>query len=102
MPAPHLDLPFRVEGGRVATTVENTPQEIRNCVVSCLRTRLGSRVDAPAYGIPNELFARQPRSPDAGPYLRAVEATEPRAALLGSAEIEGLVRRIVFKEGAGA
>lgn len=99
MPAPHLDFPFRVEGGRAATTEQNTPEEIRNCVIACLRTRRGSLLDFPDFGVPNELFSRQPPVPSVEAYVRAVEEAEPRASLLGEAAIEGLVRKIVFREG---
>jgi hypothetical protein len=99
VPAPHLDFPFRVEGGKVATVEQNSRAEVRNCVIACLRTRRDSLIDFPDYGIPNELFSRQPRRPDAGAVLRAVEEAEPRASLLPTAEVEDLVRRYVFKEG---
>jgi phage baseplate assembly protein W len=95
---PQFAHPFRVEGGSVATVPQGSLEEIRQCVVACLRTRVGSRLDAPTYGVPNKLFERQPRMPTADAYLRAVEEAEPRAALLGQAEVEGLIQRVVIEQ----
>lgn len=98
MRAPHLAAPFRVEGGRVALVEQDSKEEIRQCVLACLRTRLGSRLEASDYGIPDLTFKRQPRTPDASVYLRAVEEAEPRAALLGRADVEGLIQRVVLEQ----
>jgi phage baseplate assembly protein W len=87
-----------VEGGRVAVVEQDTKEEILQCVLACLRTRLGSRLEAPEYGVPDQTFKRQPRNPDVSVYLRAVEAVEPRASLLGRAEVEGLIQRVVLEQ----
>lgn len=96
---PQFAVPFHVEGGKVAVVEQGSAQEIRDCVVACLRTKVGSRMDAPEYGIPDKTFSRQPRNPSADVYLRAVEEAEPRARLLGSAEVEDLIQRVTLKEG---
>ena len=96
--APHLAAPFRVENGRVATVAQDSAEEIRQCVMACLRTKVGSRMDAPEYGIPDLTFKRQPRVPSAEVYLQAVEEAEPRARLLGRAEVEGLIQRVVLEQ----
>jgi len=98
MRASHFDLPFRVDDGQVATVEQDSRGEVRNCVIACLRTRYGSLIDFPEYGVANELFTRQTRNPSPDDYLRAIEEAEPRASLLGRAELEGLVRRYTFTE----
>lgn len=95
---PHLAQPFRVEGGKVATVAQNSPEEIRQCIVACLRTKVGSRLEAPDYGIPDLTFKRQPRQPVPDAYIKAVEEAEPRARVLGRAEVEGLIQRVVLEQ----
>lgn len=97
MPAPQLAHPFRVESGRVATVDQDSLEEIRACVLASLRTRLGSRMDEPDYGVPSQVFKRHPRHPVPDVFLRAVERDEPRAALLGTAEVEDLILRVVIE-----
>jgi phage baseplate assembly protein W len=95
---PHLAAPFRIENGRVATVPQGSAEEIRQCVIACLRTKVGSRLEAPDYGIPDLTFKRQGRNPTADAYLRAVEEAEPRARLLGRVEVEDLIQRVVLEE----
>ena len=99
MAIPHLSFPLRVEGGKVASVEQDSPEEIRNCVLASLNTFVGSRIDAPEYGIVDETFKRQTTNPSVDTYLRAVEEDEPRAHVLGGAEVEGMIRRVVLKEG---
>ncbi|HEY6731905.1 MAG TPA: hypothetical protein VI039_12895 [Solirubrobacterales bacterium] len=87
-----------MEGGRPATVEQDSAEEIRQSVMACLRTKVGSRIEAPEYGIPGRTFRRQPRTPTADVYLRAVEEAEPRARLLGRVEVEGLIQRVVLNE----
>ncbi|ADB50173.1 hypothetical protein [Conexibacter woesei] len=70
---PHLSLPLRVERGRFATVEQDSAQHIAECVEAAARTELGSRIEAPDFGIPNYLMA-------AG----GVDVDELRAALLDS------------------
>ena len=96
--AQHLAQPFRVEAGKVATVGQNSAEEILQCVLACLRTKIGSRLEAPDYGIPDLTFKRQPRQPVPDAYIRAVQEAEPRARLLGRAEAEGLIQRVVLEQ----
>lgn len=98
---PHLAVPFRVENGKVAVVEQGGHEEIAACMLASLSTRLGSRVEAPEYGTPSQLFRRQVRTPSADVYVRAVEKDEPRAAALGTAEIENLVERVTVAREAG-
>jgi phage baseplate assembly protein W len=95
---PHIAFPLRIENGQVATVEQDSREEVRQCVLACLSTPLGSRIDAPEYGVVDETFTRQSRNPSAEVYLRAIEEAEPRARLLGEAEIEGMIKRVVLKE----
>lgn len=97
MPAPQLAHPFRVEGGEVAIVDQDSVEEIRACVLASLRTRFGSRIDEPDFGAPSQVFKRNPRHPVPDAYLRAVERDEPRASVLGTEEVERLVRQVVIE-----
>jgi phage baseplate assembly protein W len=90
---PHLATPFRLVGGRVAVVEQDSIEDITQCVAACLSTPLGSLVDLPELGIPNELF-RQITEVDTDVLLAAVEDCEPRAALLAEAEFEDLLAKI--------
>ncbi len=94
---PHFGFPFRVENGAVATVEQDSHDEVADCVLTALNTPVGSRIEAPEYGIPDELFTQLPPSPSAEPYLAAVEEAEPRAHLLGEAEIEGMTKRVLIE-----
>lgn len=95
--APHFAMPFRVENGSVVTVEQDSIEEITQCVEACCHTLIGSRIDAPEYGIPDESFKTQVPNPSAAVYLAAIEEAEPRAHLLGEATVEGLIRRIVLR-----
>jgi len=94
---PHLAAPFSFTGTALAVVEQDSVAEIRQCVISCLSTRRGSRMDAPDFGIPNHLFNRLTGRSSLDDYLTAIEESEPRAHVLGKAEIEGMIERIVFK-----
>lgn len=94
---PHFAAPFRVENGAVATVEQDSPEEIAQCVEAVLNTMVGSRIEAPGYGIPDETFKTQAPNPSIAVYLAAVEEAEPRAVLLGQAQLEGMIRRIALR-----
>lgn len=98
--APHFAFPFRLHGHAFAVTEQDSPAEIADCVEAVLRTPQGTRMDAPAYGRPDETFSQIGANTSAEPYLVAVEEWEPRSTVLGEAEVEGAVERIVIKENA--
>jgi phage baseplate assembly protein W len=95
---PHFATPFRLVGGRVAVVEQDSIEEITQCVEACLSTRLGSLVDLPEFGIPDELFKQIP-DVDIDAVRAAVEECEPRAALLGVAEFEGMLARVSLRLG---
>lgn len=92
---PQLAFPFRVSNGKVATVEQNSIEDVKQCVLACLSTPKGSRPDDPEYGIDAGLFTKQTPNLSIAPILATVEEAEPRAKLLGSVELEGLVRRVL-------
>lgn len=94
---PHLRFPFEIRNGRTQVVEQNSIQEVTQCVLACISTPYGSRQDDPEYGIDAGLFSKQSIREDITPILAAVEEAEPRASLLGSVELESLVRRIVIE-----
>lgn len=94
---PHFKHPLTVEGGVVATVEQDSLEDIAQCVEAVARTIVGSRIDAPGFGVPDETFLQQGASPSVAPYIRAVEAAEPRAHLLGEARLEDLVKKVILK-----
>jgi phage baseplate assembly protein W len=95
-------MPFSMSSGSFSTIEQDTPEEIEQCVQAVCKTLVGSRIDVVGYGVPDQTFSTQtsPAIPTA--FLAAVEAAEPRSQLLGSVELEGMVRRIVLRLGAAA
>jgi phage baseplate assembly protein W len=94
---PQLAVPFRVVDGDLALVEQGSQRDIEQNVEAVLRTFVGSRMDAPDFGIPDETFHQMGPDPSPQVYLAAVEAAEPRAHLIGEARIEELVERIVIK-----
>jgi phage baseplate assembly protein W len=94
----HWAFPFRVEDGVIATVEQDSAEEIQQNIEAVLNTIVGTRIDAPDFGVPDETFSTQSPNPSVAVYLAAVENAEPRASLLGQATVEGIVRRIVLKE----
>lgn len=95
---PHFAFPFRVERRSVAVVEQDSIAEIESCVEATLRTPLGTRLEEPEYGIPDETFAQVPREPGAEIYLAAVEEQEPRARGLGTARLQELAIKHVTIE----
>jgi len=94
---PQFAVPFRVENGDVVEVEQGSVEEIQACVEAVLHTLVGSRIDEPDFGIPDESFSQLGPNPSAESYLAAVEAAEPRAHLIGKARIEDMVKRIVIE-----
>ena len=96
--SPHFAFPFRVERRSAAVVDQNSVAEIESCVEATLRTPLGTRLEEPEYGIPDETFTQVPADPTAEVYLAAVEAQEPRARGLGTARLRELAIKHVTIE----
>jgi phage baseplate assembly protein W len=96
---PHFAVPFTVAGGAPLEVEQDSAVEISQCVEVVLDTIEGTWVDEPEFGIPDETFVQLVPNPDAVVYLSAIDRWEPRAEVLGSATVEGLVERVVIEEG---
>jgi len=94
---PHFRAPFSLSGGSFAAVEQDSPEEIAQCVEAVCKTFVGSRIDAPDYGIRDETFTTQTPSPSVAAVVAAVEEAEPRAHVLGTGVVEGMVRRIVLR-----
>lgn len=94
---PHLKVPFNIAGSSAAVVEQDSTQEIRQCILAALKTRVGSRVEAPDYGIPDRTFEQLKVNPSADAFLAAVEAGEPRVKLLAESEVEELVERFLIE-----
>lgn len=91
---PQFALPFRI-GKTVAIVEQDSVEEIEQCVETVLSTPVGSLIDAPALGRPDETFKQQGPDVSAESYLEAVDKWEPRAHVLGEAAIEELATKVV-------
>lgn len=94
---PHIAAPFSFNGTSFAVVEQDSKEEIRQCVLACLSTFKGSRMDQPDFGIPRHLFERTRRNPNVDDYLRAIEECEPRVRALATTEVEGLIERVAFR-----
>lgn len=94
---PQFAVPFRIDPatGVPAEVEQDSLEEIEQCTVSVLRTIAGTRMDDLDFGIPDETFRQQTPNSSAEIYVAAVEAMEPRARVLGSAQIVELATKVV-------
>lgn len=71
----HLASPFEIDrSGAPRTVAQDSEPEVRQCVLTLLQTRLGSRPESPEYGIDDPLFG----SPDVEQITAAIAQWEPR------------------------
>jgi phage baseplate assembly protein W len=96
-PTEEVTLGSPASGRSFATVEQNSAEEIEQCVEAILRTMIGSRIDAPEFGIPDETFAQLGPEPSAEVYLNAIAEFEPRARMIGSARIEELAEKITIE-----
>lgn len=92
---PHFRVPFSVIGGDVAVVEQDSAEEIDQCVEAVLRTPVGTRIDEPEFGVPDETFEQLPPNPSAEDYLSAIAEWEMRGHVLAEARIEELGTKAV-------
>jgi phage baseplate assembly protein W len=73
---PHLTIPFQIVNGQALTVEQNSVDEITQCVEVLCATVTGTRLELPAYGIPDQTFSQQVT---AAPIQQAIATWEPRA-----------------------
>lgn len=95
--ATHFAWPFRIVDGVVPTVEQDSTMEIDQCVEAVLNTPVGSRIDAPDYGVPDETFSQLSVDESAALYLAAIDAAEPRARVLGKAEVKEMAKRVAIR-----
>lgn len=91
---PHFALPFRLVDGAPAVTEQDSFEEIHDCASAIARTELGFRLEAPGFGVPDQAFTDNRNS--AAVIAAAIEQSEPRTRLFGSAELEQLVSNVTL------
>lgn len=75
---PHLAVPFRLNADHSAQTVaQDSIDDVTQCVTVLCSTVVGSRLEVPAYGVPDQTFAQA--APSARPVEAAIATWEPRA-----------------------
>jgi phage baseplate assembly protein W len=83
---PHFALPFRLAGdGSFAVVEQDSDDEVVQSVEILLRTRVGSRIELPEYGIEDPTFTVVP---DIAGILDAIADWEPRAQVTIGDEID--------------
>jgi phage baseplate assembly protein W len=91
---PHFAVPLRV-GRSVDVVEQDSVEEIEQCVTTILGTPVGSLIDEPELGRPDETFELLGPNPSASQILSAIDRWEPRAAVVGEARIEELAQKTV-------
>lgn len=76
---PHLALPLRVQPNGYASVQQDTLDEVRTNVAAIVSFPVGSRIEAPDFGVPELELDQRPLDVDA--LRRAVEDFEPRAVI---------------------
>lgn len=78
-PIPHIALPIQIVNGAYVTNQQDTDAEAAACVAAILSFEIGSREEAPDFGITDPSFSAVPIDTD--DIEAACEAYEPRATL---------------------
>ena len=92
---PHFRTPFSIVGGSPAEVEQDSDAEVDQCIEAVLRTPVGTRIEDPEFGRPDETFKPLGADPSADVYVTAVEEGEPRARVRGTARVEEMVEEIV-------
>lgn len=98
--APHFAVPMTLlPDGTVKVTEQNSDDEIMDCIKTILAYPIGSRVEAPEFGVPGMAFLEI--NQDIPNRIRQVLANwEPRADLVFSDDVtqgDDLIREILIK-----
>lgn len=86
---PHFDRPFRLSGSRFAVLEQDSDEELANCAWAIVSTPLGSRDEAPDFGVPDLPFS-DPEVVSSN-LVAAIRQWEPRLDAEADAEIEDLI-----------
>jgi hypothetical protein len=76
---PHLALPLRLQGDHYASVQQDTLSEVQATVACIVAFPLGTRIEAPDFGVPELEFTQRPL--DTLALAQAIRDNEPRAAV---------------------
>ena len=85
---PHFDRPFRLSGTRVAVVEQDSDEELVNCVWAIASTEVGSRDEAPEFGVPDLPFQETGFIDDA--LVASVQQWEPRLESEARSVLDGM------------
>lgn len=81
---PHFALPFRINGaGAPVVNDQDSQADIHDCVAAVVRTPVGTRIELPDFGRPDQTFTQG--EIETAELVAAVEQWEPRALAAAAA-----------------
>lgn len=89
---PHFDRPFRLSGTRFAVVEQDSDEELSNAAWAIASTEIGSRDEAPEFGVPDLAFLDPETVTSA--VVSAVRRWEPRLDAEADATIEEYVMTV--------
>jgi phage baseplate assembly protein W len=89
---PHFSLPFRFVGGRAAVNEQDSPDDVADCMLAIASYPIGTRVEKPTFGIPDDTFRQKGIDPAA--LAAAINAWEKRALTDATLDNSDLVDRV--------
>jgi hypothetical protein len=97
IPIPHFDLPFRfgTKGENAAVVLQDTVEDVRNCVEAVIRTQSQTREFVPTFGIEDPTFQIQPV--DTNTIEQSVTTNEPRSHMVFTSvadEVDNMINHI--------
>ena len=91
-----LAFPLTFVGGRAQTVPVNSNADVQQKVEIILRTPLGTRLERPTFGVPDQTFVQG--GAEAQPFIDAIDRDEPRARFTAAADgsdLQDMISRIV-------
>lgn len=76
---PHFAFPFLIVNGSVVVNEQDSTDDVLACVALIASFPIGSRVEKPAFGVPDQTFAQG--GADAAVVAAAINRWEPRAVV---------------------
>ena len=82
---PHFSHPFTISGEAALVDEQHSEEEVRACVARIVAVEVGTREEAPTFGISDPTFEQAPV--DARRLADEINRWEPRAELAGRSEV---------------
>lgn len=77
---PHFDYPFRFSASTAVVAEQDSLEDVTNCVTAIFKTKIGTRIEVPDFGVPDLTFQKQPIG--TADILDSVLQNEPRAVIM--------------------